>query len=123
MLGIISPDSSLIAECYVSPNDIGLLRKNMHVSFQIDAFNYNEWGLVQGKIIDIARDFVVINEKPIFKVKCQLDKKALQLKNGYAAPLKKGLTFRARFVVTKRSLYQLLYDKTDDWLNPKIESK
>jgi HlyD family secretion protein len=123
MLGIISPDSSLIAECYVSPNDIGLLRKNMPVSFQIDAFNYNEWGLVQGKIIDIARDFVVLNEKPIFKVKCQLDKKTLQLKNGYAAPLKKGLTFRARFVVTKRSLYQLLYDKTDDWLNPKIESK
>lgn len=122
-LGIISPDSSLIAECYVSPNDIGLLRKNMPVSFQIDAFNYNEWGLVQGKIIDIARDFVVLNEKPIFKVKCQLDKKTLQLKNGYAAPLKKGLTFRARFVVTKRSLYQLLYDKTDDWLNPKIESK
>lgn len=122
-LGIISPDSNLIAECYVSPNDIGLLRKNMTVSFQIDAFNYNEWGLVQGKITDIARDFVVLNEKPIFKVKCQLDKKTLQLKNGYTAPLKKGLTFRARFVVTKRSLYQLLYDKTDDWLNPKIERK
>ena len=122
MLGIISPDSSLIAECYVSPNDIGLLRKNMSVSFQIDAFNYNEWGLVQGKIIDIARDFVVLNEKPIFKVKCQLDKKTLQLKNGYTAPLKKGLTFGARFVVTKRSLYQLLYDKTDDWLNPKVQN-
>ncbi|WP_064196074.1 MULTISPECIES: HlyD family secretion protein [Emticicia] len=122
-LGIISPDSNLIAECYVSPNDIGLLRKNMPVSFQIDAFNYNEWGLVQGKITDIAHDFVVLNEKPIFKVKCQLDKKTLQLKNGYTAPLKKGLTFRARFVVTKRSLYQLLYDKTDDWLNPKIERK
>ncbi len=122
MLGIISPDSSLIAECYVSPNDIGLLRKNMSVSFQIDAFNYNEWGLVQGKIIDIARDFVVINEKPIFIVKCQLDKKTLQLKNGYAAPLKKGLTLWARFVVAKRSLYKLLYDKTDDWLNPKVQN-
>ena len=122
MLGIISPDSSLIAECYVSPNDIGLLRKNMSVSFQINAFNYNEWGLVQGKIIDIARDFVVINEKPIFVVKCQLDKKTLQLKNGYAAPLKKGLTLWARFVVAKRSLYKLLYDKTDDWLNPKVQN-
>jgi len=122
MLGIISPDSSLIAECYVSPNDIGLLRKNMSVSFQINAFNYNEWGLVQGKIIDIARDFVVINEKPIFIVKCQLDKKTLQLKNGYAAPLKKGLTLWARFVVAKRSLYKLLYDKTDDWLNPKVQN-
>ena len=123
VLGVISPDSSLIAECYVSPHDIGLLRNKMPVSFQIDAFNYNEWGLVQGKIIDIGRDFVVINEKPTFKVKCQFDKKTLQLKNGYQASLKKGLTFRARFVVTKRSLYQLLYDKMDDWLNPKIAEK
>lgn len=120
LLGVISPDSSLVAECYVSPHDIGLLKKNMSVSFQIDAFNYNEWGLVQGKAIDIARDFVVMNERPVFKVKCKLDKTTLRLKNGYTAQIKKGLTFRARFVVTKRSLFQLLYDKIDDWLNPKL---
>lgn len=120
VLGIISPDSSLLVECYLKPNDIGLLKKGMPVKFQMDAFNYNEWGLVEGKIIDIAKDFTLIQEQPIFKVKCKLNTLEMHLKNGYKTQLKKGMTTRARFVVTKRSLYQLLYDNIDDWVNPKI---
>lgn len=34
--------------------------------------------------------------------------------------VKKGMTLTGRFMITKRSLLQLLYDKTDNWLNPKI---
>lgn len=117
---VISPDSNLLAECYVSPKDIGLLRVGMPVNFQVDAFNYNEWGLLPGEITDIANDFVVMNEQPVFKVKCQLLKKSLSLRNGYAANLKKGMTLRGRFVVIERSLFQLLYDTIDDWVNPKV---
>lgn len=119
-LGIISPDDSLIiAECYVSPRDIGLVKKGQHVLFRMDAFNYNEWGMVKGKVEDIARDFTLIQDQPVFKVKCSLDQKKLQLKNGYKVALTKGLSLRAEFVITKRSLYQLIYDKADDWLNPR----
>lgn len=120
VLGVISPDSSLLVECYVTPNDIGLLKKDLQVKFQIDAFNYNDWGLATGQIIDIGKDFTLIQEKPVFKVKCKLNNLTMKLKNGYTANLKKGMTTRARFVVTKRSLYQLLYDNMDDWLNPKL---
>jgi hypothetical protein len=35
--------------------------------------------------------------------------------------LTKGLTLQAEFIVARRSLYQLIYDKADDWLNPKIQ--
>lgn len=28
------------------------------------------------------------------------------------------MTFNARFELTERTLYQLLYDKVDDWMNP-----
>jgi len=119
---VISPDSNLLAECYVSPKDIGLLKVGMPVNFQVDAFNYNEWGLLPGEITDIANDFTLMNEQPIFKVKCQLLKKSLALRNGYAANLKKGMTLRGRFVVTQRTLFQLLYDTIDDWVNPKVAS-
>ncbi|WP_338871558.1 HlyD family efflux transporter periplasmic adaptor subunit [Spirosoma sp. SC4-14] len=118
-LGIISPDSALLVECHVSSKDIGLLRINMPVQFQIDAFNYNEWGLVSGKLVDIANDFVVVDNNPIYKVKCRLDNEIIRLKNGAQGHLKKGMTLKARFIITRRSLFQLLYDKTDDWLNPK----
>jgi multidrug resistance efflux pump len=119
-LGIISPDASILVECYVSPQDIGLLKAEMPVRFQIDAFNYNDWGLVNGKITEVAKDFVVINEQPVFKVRCILEKQEVSLPTGYKATLKKGMSLRARFIVTKRSLFQLLYDKVDDWVNPNV---
>ena len=49
----------------------------------------------------------------------RIDQKSLKLKNGYQVMLTKGLSLRAEFVIAKRSLYQLIYDKADDWLNPK----
>jgi len=46
----------LIVKSTVSLNDIGLIRKNQKVKFQLDAFNYNQWGLLEGKVIDIDRN-------------------------------------------------------------------
>ena len=119
-LGIISPDSNLLVECYVSPQDIGFLRKDMQANFQINSFNYNQWGLASGKILNIANDFIIQNQKPVFKVQCLMDKTFLKLKTGYVGKIKKGMNLRARFIITRRSIYQLMYDKIDDWVNPKI---
>lgn len=122
-LAFISPDSAIIAECLVLPQDIGLLKSGMPVRFQIETFNYNQWGLVNGTVFDISRDYIIVNEQLVFKVKCQLEKTQLSLKNGYQGNLKKGMSVRARFIVTKRSLYQLLYDNIDNWVNPYIKKQ
>lgn len=120
---IISPEGDIIAELYVSPHDIGLLRKGIKANIQIEAYNYNQWGLIQGEINEISDDFISINKKPVFRVRCTLKQNYLQLKNGYKGYLKKGMTIRARFLITKRSLFQLLYDTIDDWLNPMLVNK
>jgi membrane fusion protein, peptide pheromone/bacteriocin exporter len=119
-LGIISPDSNLLVECYVSPQDIGFLRKDMQANFQINSFNYNQWGLASGKVLNVANDFIIQNQKPVFKVQCLMDKTFLKLKTGYIGKIKKGMNLRARFIITRRSIYQLMYDKVDDWVNPKV---
>jgi len=119
-LGIISPDSNLLVECYVSPQDIGFLQKDMKANFQINSFNYNQWGLASGKILNVANDFIIQNQKPVFKVQCLMDKTFLKLKTGYIGKIKKGMNLRARFIITRRSIYQLMYDKVDDWVNPKV---
>lgn len=116
----ISPNQDLLVECYLSPADIGFIRDSMNVRFQFDAFNYNQWGLGAGKVMDISNDIITRNEQPVFKVRCTLDTHELRLKNGYRGKLKKGMTLTARFQITERSLSQLLYDKLDDWLNPKL---
>jgi multidrug resistance efflux pump len=123
-VGEVSPDAGLAAYCYINPSDIGLIRKGQEVHFQINAYNYNQWGLAVGKVIDISDDIVILNNnQPAFKVKCLMDKNFLMLKNGYKGYLKKGMNFTARFKVTDRSLYQLLYDKVDDWVNPNLIQK
>ncbi len=114
----ISPNTDLIAECYVSPADIGLLKKESAVKFQIDAYNYNQWGMATGKIIDINKDITVVDNIPMFRVVCKINEKNLKLKNGFEGDFKKGMTFTARFFIAKRTAYELLYDTINDWLNP-----
>ncbi|MEH6306196.1 HlyD family efflux transporter periplasmic adaptor subunit [Olivibacter sp. CPCC 100613] len=117
----LSPDSSLIAMMFVKPSDIGLIQKGQSIRFQIDAFNYNQWGILRGKVLNIGEDMVLDgNKNPVFKVMCELDKDHLKLPNGYIGKLKKGMTLQGRFIVNRRSLYQLLYDKIDDWINPNL---
>ena len=114
----ISPENDLLVECYLSPADIGMIHDSMDVRFQLDAFHHNQWGLAHGKVKDISPDIFMQNNQPFFKVRCHLQTNELQLKNGYKGKLRKGMTLNARFRITERTLFQLLYDKVDDWLNP-----
>lgn len=119
-IAVISPDDKLISEHYVSPNDIGYLRSEMPVQYQIHAYNYREWGFASGEVIDISNEVYLLNDQPFFKVRCSLNEQYLALENGFKGHLKKGLTTTARFQITRRSIAQLIFDKADDWLNPKL---
>lgn len=117
-LAEISPDTDLIAECYITPADIGLINPDKKVVFQVDAYNYNQWGLANGNITEISKDIVMIDQKPVFKIRCKIKEEFLQLKNGVKGKIKKGMTVNARFLLAERTLYDLLYDNVNDWLNP-----
>ncbi len=120
VLAEISPDSGMIVETYIPPKDIGYLTVGTPVNLQIDAYNYNQWGMASGSVTAISADVFTDSGQPYFKVRCKLHEDKLVLKNGYEGKLKKGMTLQARFFVTRRTLFQLLYDKADDWLNPNV---
>ncbi len=117
-LAIISINDSLVAECYISPMDIGYIQIGQIVNFQFDTFNYREWGMIKGKVDEIIYDALLSDGQPVFRVRCSLDKNTLYLKNGYSGKIQKGMSFTARFYVAERSLWQMLFDKLDNWLNP-----
>lgn len=118
-IATISSADHLIVESNVSPNDIGLIKKNQKVKFQLDAFNYNQWGFLEGKVIDIDHNISMQGDQAFFKVRCSLNSKTLSLKSGYKTDVSKGMTLTTRYIITRRSLFELLFDKIDDWLNPK----
>jgi membrane fusion protein, peptide pheromone/bacteriocin exporter len=115
----ISPEGELIATCFVKPVDVGLIHEKQNVKIQVDAFNFNEWGMLKGNIIDISDDMILENgSAAYFRVKCKPERTFLSLKNGYKAEIKKGMSLNTRILVTRRSLYHLLFDKADKWFNP-----
>jgi multidrug resistance efflux pump len=114
----ISPDKNIIVETYVNPSEIGFLKEGGAAIYQIDAFNSNQWGFATGKIIEISKDVSILNNAPYYKIKSSLKKKSLFLKNGARGNLKKGMTLTSRFFMTKRTAFQLLFDKVEDWFNP-----
>ncbi|PWN64189.1 HlyD family secretion protein [Chryseobacterium viscerum] len=121
-IGEISPDQSLVAECMVSPKDIGYISVGQKVKLQIDTYNYNQWGLLGAEVMEVDPN-IKINQQTgeaLFRVICTMDSNYLQLKNGYKAQIGKGLTLNARFHINNRTLWQLLFDKIDDWFNPKL---
>ncbi|WP_283670493.1 HlyD family efflux transporter periplasmic adaptor subunit [Candidatus Ornithobacterium hominis] len=122
-LGEISPEQNLTIECSVSPKDIGFIHKGQKVKFQVDTFNYNQWGLLEGEVLDIDQNITTNQQtgEAFFRVRCVMDKNYLQLKNGYKGNISKGMTLTGRFHLTDRTLWQLLFDRVDDWFNPNFK--
>jgi multidrug resistance efflux pump len=124
LIAEISPDGDLLATCFVKPSDIGMIYEDQPVLIQVDAFKYNEWGMLKGRISDISDDMIIEgNSNALFRVRCTLENKTLTLKNGYSAEMKKGMSMTARMLVTRRSLFNLLFDKADKWFNPYMNNR
>jgi len=119
-LAEITPDTSIIAEVYVHPNQVALLKADQNVHFGIHAFNYNQWGGIEGKVISISEDITMIEGYPFFKTICSLSKGYLTLRNGRKGYLRKGMTLSAHFRIEERTIFQLMYDKLEDWLIPEF---
>jgi HlyD family secretion protein len=122
-IGVISPDSKLIGEIYMHSKDIAYLSSGQEVSIQVDAFPSREWGLVNAEIYEISDDYIWLNQQAVYRIKCSFPEKSLVLRNGYEGELIKGMTFQARCLIAPRSLFQLLTDKADDWLDPAVCSQ
>lgn len=127
-LGAVSPEDTLQVETFVSPRDIGLVRVGQATRLQIDAYPYTQWGTLDGTVISISGDLAsgagnntANSSGPApagFKVLVRPAATYLALPNGVRGDLKKGLTLSARFLVARRSVFQLLYDDVSAWLNP-----
>jgi HlyD family secretion protein len=89
----------------------------MPVRLLVDAFNYRDWGAAAGRVESIPADAVAIGGQPFFRVRCTLESDRLRLRSGVEARLRRGLAVEARFVVTRRTLLQLLRDRAADWFD------
>ena len=62
-------------------------------------------------------------KQSFYRIYCVLDSDHLTLKNGFKGFIKKGMVVNANFIVASRTVFQLIYDKVDNWLNPEIQKE
>ncbi len=119
-LGDLSPDDALIAEVFVSPRDVGQIQPGQEVRMQVDAFHYTEWGMLHGTVKRVADDFTMRGNgsQPVFRVFVAPDSLELAMRNGVRAEVRKGMTLQARFVIARRTLFSLIYERASRWMNP-----
>ena len=120
--GEVTSDSLFLAECHIRAGDIALIRKHMPVTYQIDAYDHNQWGLATGNIIHVSRNAELDQDQAIFKIRCSMNQTYLSLRNGQRGFLIKGQTLTAHIPLNERSLFDLLSDQWDDWLDPKVRN-
>jgi len=119
-LGELSPDADMIVSAMVVPINSGYLFEGQKVRIQVDAYNYNQWGMVEATLMDISDDilFDPVRNLPYYKVRCELVNDVLVHRNGSVGRLKKGMTVNCRFIQNRENLFNLIVKRADNWLNP-----
>lgn len=119
-IATLVPGTELIAETYISTADIGMLYNGQQARLRIDAYEANTWGFVEVVIKEIANDVSMYNGQiQGFRVVCTIHSDSLAYGHK-TVKIKKGMSFTANFILMKRTLAQLLYDKISDWMNPNV---
>ena len=100
----IVPTDNLVARVLVPNKDIGFLKLQQLVKVRVDAFPYNEFGELSGRIRSIGSDVLEPNEQYNFyrfPVTVDLDSTSLQYR-GSDLPLVSGMSVNANIVLRQR---------------------
>lgn len=118
-IGEISPHGPLLADVYISPRDVGFIQTDQIVKLQVDAFPYTEWGMLEGRVHRISSDVVRVGQQLSFKAVIDLDEAKLRSASGKEVSIRRGMTVQARFVLQQRTLFNVLFGKMSESLDPR----
>ena len=66
LLVVVPAESYLEIEAMVQNRDIGFVRAGQNAEIKVDAFNFNRYGLIDGKVVSVSTD-AIAREKPVQK--------------------------------------------------------
>lgn len=119
----ISPEQNLIVECWLPPANMVTISMNQPITYSLPELRNQMRTKLDGRVTDIAQDYTLINNKPMFRIKCSLKQTKIQLKNGFTYQLGKGVLLETRFFLARKNCWQLLYQQLYDWFNPAAFAK
>lgn len=64
LMVLVPSDSQLEIEAMVLNRDIGFVHAGQQAQIKVDAFNFNRYGLIDGKVIDVSSDAITREKTP-----------------------------------------------------------
>ena len=111
----IVPNTRLIANVFVTNNDIGFITTGMDVEVQINAFPAMEFGTIPGTLTSIGQDVLEPEQnRPFyaFPVTIELEDQYFELPNSdMRVPLQSGMAVEASIKVRERTVMSLFLDR------------
>lgn len=110
----IVPTEDLIAEVFITPQDIGFVEKGMTTDVRISTFNYSEYGDIKGKVDFISKS-ALEPEPPYdffrYVAKVKLDKDFFDIR-GEKKYIQPGMEVQANIRINEnRTVFNLLSEK------------
>lgn len=110
MIEIAPADTPLILSAMIPNQEAGLVETEMPVQMKFDAFPFQQYGIVSGKVLSISPDSKV-DEKmgAVYEVEIALDRDHV-IHEQKVVSLKAGQTASAEIVIRKRRIIDFLLD-------------
>lgn len=108
LLKIVPENEKLIAEVWVSNQDIGFLRRNQLAAVKIDTFDFTRYGWIEGKLLNISSD--AIDDKDlglVYKAVIELSTNHLII-DGQTIKLESGMSVSAEVKTGQRTVLSYL---------------
>lgn len=116
LVSVVPVSSPLVVKATVMSKDIGFIREGMPVLVKIDTFDFQKYGMINGKVKKIAKDSVDDQKLgPVYDVYITPLNKTLMVE-GHETPISTGMSLTAEIKVNKRRIIEFfIYPMIKYW--------
>jgi hemolysin D len=113
----------LILSTQLASQDAGFIKVGMKVRIKLDAYPYQDYGVVEGKVLNIAADSKIINpqvgRQSAYRVDVSLDRQSLS-DRGQTIPFRPGQTGSADIVMRNRRIIDTILEPIQKLRNDRL---
>ena len=103
---VVPADSSLVIKALIQNKDIGFITAGMDASIKVDAFNFQKYGIIEGRVRQVSKDSIEDEHLGlVYEAYIDPRKNCLTVE-GAATPITTGMSVSAEIKVGKRRIIE-----------------
>ncbi|GAO41291.1 hypothetical protein FPE01S_01_03030 [Flavihumibacter petaseus NBRC 106054] len=109
---------SLVVEGFVSGIQMAIIHGNMPARIRLAAAYSHHFNSVDARVIQVDPVSIDKNGMACRRIVCRLPPHSFTLPNGFSFSWIAGIPVGITIVIARRKIWQVLFDKPDDWFKP-----